>query len=150
MRGYKKHQFLTAIVVFVVAMAGVCAFYLKDNSLTKEQIFALVENEQVRLTEIACSDAPQETKRPLGVRKITVVDGTVDFYCGGSGMGSESSYYGFYYAPDGEPDAVFCGTRFAAAGDLRPDGEGCAVQAEENTYYTQAIGGGFYYYEAHF
>ena len=150
MRGYKKHQFLTAILVFVVVLVGVCYIYLKDNSLEKEQIFALVENNQVQLTEIACSETPQAAKRPLGVRKITVVDGTVDFYCGGKGMGSATAYYGFYYRADGMPDAVFCGARFGAAADLKPEGDGFGIRAEDNIYYTQAIGGGFYYYEAHF
>ena len=150
MRGYKKHQFLTAILVFVVAVAGVCIFYLKDNSLTKTQIFALVENNQAQLAEIVRSDAPQAAKRPLGVRKIAVVDGTVDFFCGGNGKGSETGYYGFYYRADGMPDAVFCGTRFGAAADLQPEGEGFVIRIGENVYYTQPIGGGFYYYEAHF
>lgn len=150
MRGYKKHQFLTAIVVFVIAVAGVCYFCLRDNNLTKEAIFAMVEQQQVQLTEMARSDAPQAFKRPQGVRKIAVVDGTVDFYCGGSGVGSETVYYGFYYRADSTPDAVFCGTRFGAAGDLQPAGEGFVIRTEDNLYYTQPIGGGFYYYEAHF
>lgn len=150
MRGYKKHQFLTALVVFAVAIAGVCAFYLRDDNLTKEQIFTLVEANEPLLVEIAQSNAPQTAKRPAGVQKIAVVDGTVDFYCGGSGVGSETAYYGFYYCPGGLPDAVFCGTRFGTATDLQPEGEGFIIRAEDNHYYTQYIGGGFYYYEAHF
>ncbi len=150
MRGYKKHQFLTAIVVFAVAMVGVCIFYLKDNSLTKEQIFALVENNELLLTEIAQSDAPQAAKRPAGVQKIAVVDGTVDFYCGSSGRGSETVYYGFYYRADGMPDAVFCSARFGLAADLQAEGEGFVIRTEDRHYDTQPIGGGFYYYEAHF
>ena len=70
--------------------------------------------------------------------------------CGGSGVGSETAYYGFYYCPGGLPDAVFCGTRFGTATDLQPEGEGFIIRAEDNHYYTQYIGGGFYYYEAHF
>ena len=149
MRGYKKHPFLTALVVFAVALAGVYAFYLDDDNLTKEQIFALVENQTAALEEIARSDAPEQWKRPAGVKKITPVGDTVDFSCGGTGRGEDTVYYGFYYSPSRAPDTVFRGTQLGSAVQLQPEGKGFSVQTGSTYYYTEEIIEGFYYYEAH-
>ena len=150
MKGKNKHPFLTALLIFAVAIAGVYVYYIRDEHLSQEQIYALVENNTAALEQIAQSDAPEQAKRPEGVKKIAVVDGTVDFYCGGSGTGEDTVYYGFYYSPDGTPDAVCCSARLAAAEDLLPGSVGFHFQNGERTYYTQHIVGSFFYYEAHF
>ena len=41
MRGKNKHPFLTALLVFAVAIAGVYVYHTQDDGLTKEQIYAL-------------------------------------------------------------------------------------------------------------
>ena len=150
MRGDKKHQFLTALVVFAVAIAGVYIYHMQDDYLSQSEIFALVENDTAALEQIASSDDPEQMERPDGVKKISVVDGTVEFSCGGSGSGEDTVYFGFYYSPNGTPDAVCCGARFTAAADLQPGGEGFGVVNGERYYYTQQITDCFYYYEAHF
>ena len=84
-----------------------------------------------------------------GIRKAP--DGTVEFSCGGTGTGKDTVYVGFYYSPDGKPDAVCRGVRFADAANLRAGGQGFAVQnGQGGQYYTQHIVGNFYYYEANF
>ena len=145
----QKHPFLTALAVFAVAVVGVYLFSIQDNNLTQEQIAALVEGDPQSLLAIAQSEALEAMTRPQGVRKITRVEGTVDFYCGAGGKGADAAYYGFYYRPDGEPDAVYCGTRFGPADQLQPEGDGFAIRREDKVYYTRHITGGFYYYEAH-
>ena len=150
MRGNRKRQIIIPFVIFWAALVGVSIFTLRGDHLTKEQIFALVENHQAQLTEIARSGELQAAEKPRGVQKIRQVDPVIDFYCGGAGMGSSTAYYGFYYSPDDVPDAVFCGTRFGLAADLHSDGEGFSLQREGNVYYTQKIAACFYYYEIHF
>lgn len=151
MRGNRKYQFLTALLVFAVAIAGVYVYHIRDEHLSQEQIYALVENNTAALEQIAQSEAPEQAKRPEGVKKIAVVDGTVDFGCGGSGTGEDTVYYGFYYSPNGTPDAVCCGVRFAAAKNLQAGGQGFVVQnGQGGQYYTQHIVGNFYYYKAEF
>ena len=109
-----------------------------------------MENSAAKLEAIAQSEEPTQAILPEGVSRIAVVDGVVEFDCGGAGTGDDTVYYGFYYNPNGSPDAVCCGARFAAAADLQPGGEGFAVVNGERYYYTQQIVGNFYYYEAHF
>jgi len=151
MRGKNKHPFLTALLVFAVAIAGVYVYHIRDGHLAQEQIYALVENNTAALEQIAQSEVPEQAKRPEGVQKISVVDGTVEFSCGGTGTGTDTVYFGFYYSLDGKPDAVCRGVRFAAAKNIRPGGQGFVVQnGQGGQYYTQHIVGNFYYYEASF
>lgn len=147
MRFDQKHPFLTALVVFVVAILGVYVVSLQGEPLTQEQITALVEGDPQSLLAIAQSEAPEAMTRPRGVRKIARVDTAVDFYCGSGGKDGDAAYCGFYYRPDGEPDAVCCGARFGLAEELQPEGDGFVIRREDRTYYTRHITGGFYYYE---
>ena len=149
MRFDQKHPFLTALAVFAVAVVGVYLFSIQDNNLTQEQITALVEGDTGNLLAIAQSETPENMTRPRGVRKLTRIEDAVDFYCGAGGKGADAVYYGFYYRPDGEPDAVYCGTRFGPADQLQPEGDGFVIRREDKVYYTRHITGGFYYYEAH-
>ena len=151
MRGKNKHPFLTALLVFAVAIAGVYVYHTQDDGLTKDQIYALVENNAAALEAIAQSEEPSQMKKTEGVKKISVVDGVVEFSCGGIGTGKDTVYMGFYYSPDGMPDAVCRGVRFADAANLRAGGQGFVVQnGQGGQYYTQHIVGNFYYYEANF
>ena len=148
---HNKHPFLTALLVFAVAIAGVYVYHTQDDGLTKNQICALVVDNAAALEAVAQSEEPSQMKRAEGVKKISVVDGVVEFSCGGTGTGKDTVYVGFYYSPDGDPDTVCRGTRFAAAANLRAEGQGFVVQnGQGGQYYTQHIVGSFYYYEAHF
>ncbi|MGI6255677.1 MAG: hypothetical protein ACOYJZ_08595 [Acutalibacter sp.] len=69
----------------------------------------------------------------------------VEFSCDGWGLVPSSSYYGFYYSPQGP--RAFQGVEV----ELTPQDGGYAWQAEgDNHGFTREIGNGFYYYEAHF
>lgn len=150
MRGKRKHQFVTALLVFAVAIVGVCYYYLRDDNLSREEIFALVEQRAAELESIAQSNVPTEMKGPEGVQRITVVDDVVDFYCGAGGVGADAVYYGFYYSPGGTADAVFCGTRFGETAQLQSEDGGFVIRDERRYYLTRQITGNFFYYEAHF
>ena len=143
----KKHPFLTALAVFVVAILGVYVFSMQENHLTQEEIIALVEGDPQSLLVIARSEAPEAMTRPRGVQKITRIDTAVDFYCGSGGKEESAAYCGFYYRPDGGPDAVYCTARFGLAEELQPEGDGFVIRREDRTYYTRHITDGFYYYE---
>ena len=86
------------------------------------------------------------------IREISRHDGGVSFFCGGSGFGSSTSYYGFYYSFDGAPKDYWCGTSFGSSELLKPDGVGFSIKYsnDDNCYYTEKIMDNFYYYEAHF
>ena len=96
---------------------------------------------------------PEDRSLPSFIREAQVVgqngldqkDLFVEFTCDGWGLTPSSSYYGFYYSPNGPRAFQGVGTELIAQ-----DG-GFAWQAEgDNHGFTREIGEGFYYFEAHF
>ena len=122
-----------------------------DDRARKEDIFAYVkENEDALLDAINKDDFL--TIR-TSTRIIQLIDddeigrGFVDFDCGGSGFGSETSYCGFYYSDDDNMTEIWCAPSGVSLGK---SGSGYEWHEEngDNTYYTENICGHFYYYEA--
>ena len=143
---------LVFCLLFLMAMAAAFfAFYaLLDDRADKEDIIAFVcENEAALLEAIEQSDLSDYEKKGV-VKTITERESVVEFSCGGAGLGSATSYVGFYYTPDDDMAAVWCAP--SSADSLTPSGEGFVWQESEgdNFYYTEHICGHFYYYEASF
>ena len=99
---------------------------------------------------LEAGQVPEDLPLPGLVQEVSlwpVGEGAfVEFACHGWGLAPASSYYGFYYSPQG-PQAY----QSAKEMSLTEDGEGWSWQGEgDNHGYTQEIGQDFYYYEAHF
>lgn len=121
-----------------------------DNSADKEAVFAFVsENKEELLQAIEDGDFSAFENQGL-IKDIDADDAVVDFSCGGAGVGSGTSYVGFYYTPEHDMTAVWCAP--SSADSLIPSGDGYAWREEngDNRYYTENICGNFYYYEASF
>jgi len=90
-----------------------------------------------------------ETMALRGLQDISrdYKDSSINFYCGGRGLGSETSYYGFFYSADDDMTAIWC-----SGSPLTRKGKGWEYQQPDgdNSYYTEKIADHFYYYEAHF
>lgn len=121
-----------------------------DDRADKDDIFEFVcENREELLTAIKDEDfSPFENKG--FIKDIKPDEMVVDFSCGGAGIGSGTSYVGFYYTPDNDMAAVWCAP--SSASSLTPSGSGFEWQEPngDNRYYTEHICGNFYYYEASF
>lgn len=96
---------------------------------------------------------PQDQHLPAFVQDAQVVGQSylgpeeqfVEFSCDGWGLVPSSSYYGFYYSPEGPRS--FQGVEE----ELVPQDGGYAWQEDgDNHGFTREIGDGFYYFEAHF
>ena len=87
-----------------------------------------------------------------GVNEVYSDTETIDVYCGGRGFGSATSYYGFYYSPDGLPKTSWRGSDFGIVDEVKSEGNGYALRDsdDDNSYYTEKIRDNFFYYEAHF
>ena len=135
----RSHVLSGAFLLFLIGV--------NDNRTDKEDIFAFVrEREEELLQVIECGDfSAFENKGFIG--DIQASGTCIDFSRGGAGIGSGTSYVGFFYTPDNDITAVWC-----AGGPLTPSGDGYAWQQEDgdNRYYTEHICGNFYYYEASF
>jgi len=93
--------------------------------------------------EIISNDIFDNAMKIEGLLSISIRENYVNFYCGGSGFGSASSYYGFYYS---ENDRIM--------EDIELTQKGAGWEKREvdgdNWYYIEKIIDNFYYYEEHY
>lgn len=121
-----------------------------DDSADKEDIFEFVrENEEALLKAMEAGNFSAFENKGF-LKDINMSKTVVDFSCGGAGVGSSTSYVGFYYTPANDMTAVWCAPPHP--GSLLPSGKGFLWQEPDgdNRYYTEHICGNFYYYEASF
>lgn len=121
---------------------------LSDDRASKEEILTFVQEHQNLI--VSCI----EQKDYSSLDSYSIVKGIdeygdhIDFNCGGSGMGSQTNYCGFYYSADDDLNAVWC----APLEELIPQGNGYYYHEEigDDFYYVEYICDHFYYYAAHF
>lgn len=156
----KKFICMILLACMLFSMAGCSdvlggAFFLflvatSDDSADKDNVFEFVhEKEAELLKSIEVGDFSAFENKGF-IKNIDATGQVVDFSCGGSGVGSGTSYVGFYYSPNNDLTAVWCAP--PSAGSLVPSGNGFEWQEHngDNRYYTEHICGNFYYYEASF
>ena len=140
---------LVVLVVFVVFVYFLVNFF--DDSLSKKQIFSLVNKNYELLNECIDSGDFSDVQKLRGVKEVTGGNDVLDVYCGGSGFGSATSYCGFYYSPSDKPLVVWCG-RVSDDNGFSTKGKGYSIEYpnDDNWYYTERIRENFFYYESHF
>ena len=84
------------------------------------------------------------------VKTVYESEAYIEFYCGGSGIAPSGTYVGFYYTPDGKMAVIGESPSFVQK--LIPCGDGFEWREMngDNRYYTEQIGGNFWYYEETF
>lgn len=141
---------LTGCSDLIAGIAFTVVGLMSDDRADKDDIFEFVrENEAALLKAIEDKDFSAYENKGF-INKIDRDLNVVDFACGGAGMGSGTSYVGFFYTADHDMAAVWCAPYSEAS--LEPSGNGFAWQEQDgdNRYYTEHICGNFYYYEASF
>lgn len=135
---------------FILALVLIFFVQIGDDRAGKHTVMDFVnEHQDGLMAAIKAKDFSEFENKGI-IKDITCSGRTVGFSCGGAGMGSETSYVGFYYTPDNDMTALWCAP--SSAGALKPSGNGFAWQEPhgDNRYYTEHICGHFYYYEASF
>lgn len=156
----KKGLSLLLTVIMLFSLTGCSdilggAFFLflvatGDDSADKDEVFEFVcENEEELLEAIENRDFSAYENKGF-IKDIDADETVVDFSCGGAGVGSGTSYVGFYYTPDNDMTAVWCAPSSASSMTASGDGYEWREPNGDNRYYTQHICGNFYYYEASF
>lgn len=141
---------LTGCSDWVGGLTFLAMVLMSDDSADKDEVFAFVqENEAALLKAIEDKDFSAYENKGF-IKKIDCDIHVVDFSCGGAGVGSGTSYVGFFYTADDDMAAVWCAPYSEAS--LEPSGSGFSWQQEngDDRYYTEHICGNFYYYEASF
>jgi len=147
--------FAILLVIFILLILLLNSFL--SNNLSKRQIFNLVEKYSNTILVDIDEDNFEDTLDIKGVTNVVSHD-VMDSHCGGKGFGSATSYYGFYYYGNDEPVVMFNGNISKVdESEFIADGKGFSYREKnidgtvsDNTYYTEKILTGFYYYEWHF
>lgn len=123
---------------------------VSDDRAAPKEIFEFVREKEEELMEAIESGDFSDFENQGFIKDIIPEPWVVEFYCGGAGFGSATSYVGFYYSPDNSMTAVWCAP--PSEGSLIPSGDGFLWEDPDgdNRYYTEHICGSFYYYEASF
>lgn len=127
-----------------------CLVATGNDRAAKDGIFEFVsEKEEDLLIAVKARDFSAFENNGV-IKEITAGKTVVEFYCGGAGFGSGTSYVGFYYTPDNDMTALWCAP--SSPDLLNPSGNGFEWREPDgdNRYYTEHICGDFYYYEASF
>lgn len=135
------------IIVCLILILGLKVLF-QDNSLSKEEIFEVVNSKY----EIIMSDMQKgnfkETEKIKGIVRVEDNEDVIDFVCEGKGNVVSGAYYGFYYTEDDLPKVSFLPVLFTEK-DLIPKENGYCFD-KYDYYYTEKIRDKFYYYELHY
>ena len=111
----KRVLFLVSIIILCAVLIGCGPF---NDDVSRDRIIEYVTNNHETLEAIAEDEIPNENaeleswiRDRLG--KQTIVksvyrfnNNIIDFYCGGTGLATNSTYSGFYYSADNTPFAL--------------------------------------------
>ena len=145
-----SHRWIVGILLAVCCIGMVVFFSM--NGTSKKAVTEYVRQDSEQLDKIVQEiiDAGQVTEntayRDYEIH-YNVQSQMVEFRVKSSGIGSSTSYSGFYYSPSGEPMG-FQGTDLTFV----PDGAGWRWTEEggDNWEYTEQITGNWYWFEVYF
>lgn len=113
----KSAAFLLVSVLLISALPAGCRLPFYDGA-SRSQIFSYVNENQEKLEAFQYEEMPANgrdktdcLKKALGnstiVKNVYAYnDNILQFYCGGSGLVTNSTYTGFYYSKDDTPYAM--------------------------------------------
>lgn len=140
-------------VIFVLVIMLCLSFAGCNDELSKEDIISLVNNNKdTILQDVSEGDFSNCEKIPK-IKEITKHDNYVEFYCGGKGMGGETSYCGFYYFANDDLQTVLNELAQLIGGadtdvEFTAEGNGYIWRAAEgdNSLYVEKIDNNLYFY----
>lgn len=138
---------LSAMGLLVLCCYPVLQTYQNN---TKSAIFDFVQTNEAELEQFAqalWAEGERSAQYESWTVEVYRSANTIQFCVGGKGLGSATSYTGFYYSLDG----ALKGFQGVAL-DYEPDGAGWSWQETDgdNHAYTEQITGNWYWYEMSF
>lgn len=139
--------------VFVLLMLAILSSCSLSKDLTeRERIIKLFsDNKDLIISSIESGDFT-EIEKISGIQSVynSEENNYIDFFCGGKGFGSGTSYFGFFYSPNNDKTAWSGG--MCSSNELIPWNHGYKWQEKngDNEYYVEELCKCFFYYEVHF
>ena len=146
---------LTIVILSVILWKNFGLFFVvmfdDMKALSKKEIFEIVNENHFEITQAIETDDFENVEKIKGIEEISPEENYIDFYCGGKGIGSETSYYGFYYSKNNVIDDTK-GINCPKDAVLIPDGKGFSWNETggDNRFYVEKIIDNYFYYESHY
>ena len=140
-----KKALRCSLILLTLILLSSCS----NNLTNRSDIVALFQNYEDAFIEASTSGNFSKLEAVPGVQKVLTFDEYIDIQCGGSGLGSSTSYYGIFYS---ETDDLCAVDVAGPHEELVSDGDGFHYEQSDgdNEYYVEPLGNHFFYYEAHF
>lgn len=143
-----KRITLLACAVILILLLTACSGELTDRN----RIIRVYRKNEAAFIKAASEGKFKDLEQIDGVQEVSVRRSgdyyEVDIYCGGSGFGSSTSYYGILYSEDFYPESNF----IEYPNEWFIEGNGFRYkQADgDNSKYYESLGNNYYYYEEHY
>ena len=144
---------LCALALAVMILLAGCSEFgelLRGDEIPKDDIFKIVlENRETILADISSEDF-ENALAIEGIKEISPAeyfgDGVYDFYCGGSGFASNTSYCGFYYVGDRDASCLYDKDGYKKTVDGNIITWRQSDPGGDNEFVLEKICDGFWYY----
>ena len=140
-------------VIFVLVIMLCLSFAGCNDELSKEDVISLVNDNKDTILQDVSEGNLSDCEKISEIKEITKHDNYVEFYCGGKGMGGETSYCGFYYFANDDLQTVLNELaqligRADTDIEFTAEGSGYIWRAAEgdNSLYIEKIDNNLYYY----
>ena len=153
-----KHQAIKRLLACVLAICSVLT--LSGCLGNDEKSFDSVYKHFLRDGEVIASAVengrPEDALSLRWIESADESDGYVDFSCGGSGIGSQTNYTGFFYTPGDDPLAMWRKSGSAAISGFQETEDGWEYRESEhgvggdNVFLVRKLAPCYYYYHLHF
>ncbi len=137
---------LSAILFVVIMLVASCG----DGLTSRDSVVDMYRRNEETFLQAAREGDFDRLTQVRGVQRVSEYRGCTEIFCGGTGFGPETNYYGVFYSEKDDLVAVqiSCGTTER----LKPDGAGYRYREPggDDEYYVEPLGNHYYYYEAHY
>ncbi len=136
---------ITCFCVLLLAVSAILSGCNGNDEMSKDEIISLVLTNKESLLNDISKENYENCKRIPEIKEVNVHDHYIEFYCGGSGMGGETTYSGFCYFDAHVQQNIF--DMLEQRSYVR-EGDGYIWrQADgDNIIYIEQITEAFYYY----
>ena len=157
----KKKSIIWVTIIFMIIVLAILIWRYFGLAITvmigdmnapdKNEIIELINKNQIEISDAIKNNNFENIEKIKGIEGITVEENYIDFDCGGKGVGSATSYYGFYYSEDNAIN-VKENIEYPKGETLQQDGKGYSWNEPDgdNRFYVEKIIDGFFYYESHY
>ena len=148
------------ILILLCCLSMLTACFFSNDELSYDKLLRRFNADRDEIEAVVADGGFERAADLKWIRDVEIHDRYVDFYCGGSGLGSQTNYTGFFYTPDDDPLAMWRQNDYSCY-VLTPDD---FVQTEEgweyrehdhnefgdNYYSVRKLAPNYYYYYLHF